>query len=225
MRAAARAAGRWVGIGVACYAELTGLGSRISVAPGMPVNTGTEGAAVEIDATGSVTAFFGVSSQGQGIETTLAQIVAEELGVAVQDVRVALGDSATNAHSTGTYASRSAVLAGGAGMLAARAVRDKVIRCAAHLLEAAESDIAIAQGVVEVAGTDRRMSLVALAKAVYSDMGRLPTALRAEIGNLEARRVYDPFLATATSATHIAMVEIDREPCAVSIARYVVVED
>ena len=224
-RDATRAAGGWAGVGVACYAELTGLGSRISVAPGMPVNTGTEGASVEIDATGAVTAFFGVSSQGQGIETTLAQIVAGELGVGIGDVHVDLGDSATNAHSTGTYASRSAVLAGGAGILAARAVREKVVRCAAHLLEAAEPDIEIANGTVRVAGTDRTMGLAALAKAVYADMGRLPKPLRDEIGNLEARRVYDPFLATATSATHIAAVEIDRETCAVSIGRYVVVED
>ncbi len=224
-RDAARAAGRWVGIGIASYSELTGLGSRISVAPGMPVNTGTEGASVEIDATGSVTAFFGVSSQGQGIETTLAQVVAQELGVRLEDIHIDLGDSATNAHSTGTYASRSAVLAGGAGTLAARAVRAKVIRCAAHLLEAAEPDIEIAGGVVGVAGTDRTMTVAELAKAVYSQMGRLPKDLRDEIGNLEARRVYDPFFATATSATHIAMVEVDPETCAVSIGRYVAVED
>ncbi len=224
-RDAARTAGRWAGVGVACYAELTGLGSRISVAPGMPVNTGTEGASVEIDATGSVTAFFGVCSQGQGIETTLAQVVAQELGAGIGDIHVDLGDSATNAHSTGTYASRSAVLAGGAGILAARAVRAKILRCAAHLLEAAEPDIEIANGIVQVAGTDRRMNFAELARAVYADMGRLPKELRDEIGNLEARRVYDPFFATATSATHIAMVEIDRETCAVSVGRYVVVED
>ena len=221
----ARAAGRWVGIGIASYAELTGLGSRISVAPGMPVNTGTEGASVEIDATGSVTASFGVSSQGQGIETTLGQIVAQELGVRIEDVFVSLGDSATNAHSTGTYASRSAVLAGGAGTLAARAVREKVIRCAAHLLEAAEADIETGNGEVRVVGTDRSMSFGELAKAVYAQMGRLPKELRDEIGNLEARKVYDPFFGTATSATHIAMVEIDPETYEVVIKRYVVVED
>ena len=224
-QAAGRAAGRWIGIGIASYAELTGLGSRISVAPGMPVNTGTESASVEIDATGAVTASFGVPSQGQGIETTLGQIVAQELGVRLADVHVSLGDSATAAHSTGTYASRSAVLAGGAGTLAARAVREKVIRCAAHLLEAAEADIETGNGLVFVAGTDNSMSFAELAKAVYAEMGRLPKELRDEIGNLEARKVYDPFFGTATSATHIAMVEIDRETYQVAITRYVVAED
>lgn len=224
-RDAGRREGRWMGVGVASYAELTGLGSRISVAPGMPINTGAESAAVEIDATGAVTAWFGVPSQGQGIETTLAQVVAQELGARIEDVHVDLGDSAANAHSTGTYASRSAVLAGGAGTLAARAVREKLVRCAAHLLEAAEADIETRAGAVHVAGTDRSMTFAELARAVYSEMGRLPRALRDEIGNLEARKVYDPFLGTATSATHVASVEIDPETCGVSIGRYVVVED
>ena len=89
-----RAAGRWFGIGIASYAELTGIGSRISVAPGMPINTGTETATIRIDATGAVTAAFGVASHGQGLETTLAQVVAEHLGVRVEDVRIVHGDSA-----------------------------------------------------------------------------------------------------------------------------------
>src|SRR5205807_9442759 len=84
----ARAAGKWFGIGIASYAELTGIGSRISVAPGMPINTGTETATIRIDATGAVTAAFGVASHGQGLETTLAQVVAEHLGVRIEDVRI-----------------------------------------------------------------------------------------------------------------------------------------
>ena len=122
----ARAAGRWFGIGIASYAELTGIGSRISVAPGMPINTGTETAIIRIDSTGAVTAAFGVASHGQGLETTLAQIVAEHLGARFEDIRIVQGDSAAVAGGTGTYASRSAVLAGGAATLAAQAVREKV---------------------------------------------------------------------------------------------------
>ena len=90
----ARAAGRWFGIGIACYAELTGIGSRISVAPGMPINTGTETAIIRIDSTGAVTAAFGIASHGQGLETTLAQIVAEHLGARFEDIRIVQGDSA-----------------------------------------------------------------------------------------------------------------------------------
>ncbi len=224
-QAAARKDGRLVGIGVASYAELTGLGSRISAAPGMPVNTGTETASVSVDATGAVTATFGVPSQGQGTETTLSQIVADELGVGMDDVETVIGDSATLGHMTGTYASRGAVLGGGAAILAARGAREKIVRCASHLLEAAEGDIEIEEGEIRVAGTDRSMTLKELARAVYSDMGRVPKEIRDEIGNLEATRVYDPFTATATSATHIAAVEIDRETRGVTVTRYVAAED
>ena len=111
-------AGRWVGIGIASYAELTGIGSRISVAPGMPINTGTETAIIRIDSTGAITASFGVASHGQGLETTLAQVVAEHLGARFEDIQVVHGDSAAVAGGTGTYASRSMVLAGGAATLA-----------------------------------------------------------------------------------------------------------
>src|SRR5207302_3738098 len=151
----ARAAGRWFGIGIASYAELTGIGSRISAAPGMPINTGTETASVRLDSTGTVTASFGVASHGQGLETTLAQVIAENLGARIEDVRVLQGDSAVVAHGTGSYASRSAVLAGGAATLAAQAVREKMFRAASHLLEASIEDLRAADGVIFVAGTDR----------------------------------------------------------------------
>src|SRR5204863_4708712 len=129
-----RASGKWFGIGIASYAELTGIGSRISVAPGMPINTGTETATIRIDATGAVTAAFGVAAHGQGLETTLAQVVAEHLGARFDDIRVVQGDSSAVPGGTGTYASRSMVLAGGAGTLAAQAVREKVLNAASHLL-------------------------------------------------------------------------------------------
>jgi carbon-monoxide dehydrogenase large subunit len=221
----ARRAGRWMGIGVASYAELTGIGSRIAVAPGMPINTGTETGSVRIDSTGAITASFGVASQGQGLETSLAQVVAEELGVRVDDVEVLCGDSALAAHGTGTYASRSAVLAGGAATLAARAVRDKVIRAASHIMEAAPEDIRAGDGMISVAGTDRAMTFRDLARTVYSEMGSLPKDVRDDMGNLEATKVYDPYLGTATSATHIAVVEIDLETCEIAVRRYMVVED
>ena len=115
--------------------------------------------------------------------------------------------------------------AAGAAILAARGARRKIVRCAAHLLEAAETDIEIAGGAIRVAGTDRSMTLRELARAVYSEMGRVPKPIRDEIGNLEATAVYDPFTATASSATHIAAVEIDRETFGVTVTRYVAVED
>jgi len=222
---AARAGGRWVGIGIASYCELTGIGSRISAAPGMPINTGTETAHIQIDSAGGVTARFGAASHGQGIQTTLAQVVAEELGARLADVDVAYGDTALVAHGTGSYASRSAVLAGGAATLAAHALKQKLQRVAAHILEAAPEDIETGDGNVFVAGTDRSLSFRDIARAVYSEMGRLPKELRDEIDNLESTKVYDPVFGTASSATHMAVVEIDPETCDVAVRRYVVAED
>jgi carbon-monoxide dehydrogenase large subunit len=218
----ARARGRWLGIGFASYAELTGIGSRISASPGMPINTGTESSTIRIDSTGAVTALFGVASHGQGLETSLAQIVADELGARFQDIQIVQGDSAASAHGTGSYASRSAVLAGGAATLAARAVREKIMRIAAHLFETSVQDIDAADGRIFIAGTDKSMSFRELARAVYSEIGRLPKELQED---LEATRLYDPYFGTATSATHAAIVEIDPETYEVRVVRYVVAED
>ncbi len=219
---AARAEGRLVGIGVATYAELTGIGSRISAAPGMPINTGTELATVRIDPTGAVTASCGIASHGQGLETSLAQVLADALGARLEDIQILQGDSALVAHSTGTYASRSAVLAGGAVALAARGVREKLIRMAAHLLEAAAEDLEVADGRVTVAGTDRALTFRDIARAVYAEMGRLPAEAREP---LEDTRSYDPVFGTTTTATHVARVEIDPKTYRVTVDRYVVAED
>ena len=191
-QAAARGTGKLVGIGIASYAELTGIGSRISAAPGMPINTGTERATINIDSTGAVTAAFGIASHGQGLETTLAQIVAEELGARVEDVEIVHGDSNAVAHSTGTYASRSTVLAGGAATLSARALRKHVIEAASYLLEAAEADIEVQDGVISVAGTDSSITFRELARAFYTEMRRIPREARESL-DLTASATYDPF--------------------------------
>ncbi len=221
-QAQARAAGRWFGIGMACYAELTGIGSRISVAPGMPINTGTETCLIRIDSTGAVTASFGIASHGQGLETTLAQIVAGHLGARLDDIRIVQGDSSAVAGGSGTYASRSMVLAGGAATLAAQSVREKLFNAASHLLEAAPADLVAQDGKVSVAGTDRSVTFREIARAVYSEMGRMPPEAREE---LAATKTYDPVFGTTSSATHIATLEIDPETYEIRLDRYVVAED
>src|SRR6185437_15679560 len=167
------------------------------------INTGTETATIRLDSTGSVGAAFGVSSHGQGLETTLAQVIADELGARFDDIRIEQGDSA-------------------AVIQAARLLKQKVVRAASHLLEAAAEDIDTADGRVFVVGTDRALSFRELAKAVYSEMGRLPPAAREE---MEAATVYDPVFGTTSCATHVAIVEIDPKTCGVHIDRYVVAED
>lgn len=218
----ARRQGRWIGIGLASYAELTGIGSRISVAPGMPINTGTETSKIEIDATGAITAAFGIASHGQGLETTLAQVIVDELGCRLEDIEVKHGDSALVPMSSGTYASRSAVLGGGAATLAARVVKGKVLRAAAYLLEQDVDDLDMHDGIVTSKSSNRTMTLGEVASAVYSQMGRIPRDRRED---LAASETYDPYLGTACSSTHLAMVEVDPETYGVKVLRYVVAED
>lgn len=221
-QAEARKQGRLFGIGIASYAELTGIGSRIAVAPGMPINTGSETAKITIDSTGAITAAFGVASHGQGLETTLAQIVADDLGARFEDVRVVQGDSDEVPMSTGTYASRSAVLGGGAAKHASKILQDKIKRVASHLLEANADDIEVTEGRAVVLGTDRAVSFKQIAKAVYSDMKTLPVEAREE---LSATYTYDPVNGTTAAATHIAVVEVDPVTCFVKIRKFVVAED
>ncbi len=136
--------------------------------------------------------------------------------------RVVQGDSAVVAGGTGTYASRSMVLAGGAATLAAQAVREKVLNAASHLLEASAADLVAEAGTISVAGTDRSISFREVARAVYSEMGRLPPDARDE---LAATKTYDPVFGTTTSATHIAAVEIDPQTYEVRIDHFAVAED
>ena len=218
----ARANGRWVGIGLSSYAELTGIGSRISVAPGMPINTGTETSSIRIDATGSITAAFGIASHGQGLETTLAQVIADELGCKLEDIEVQHGDSALMAVSSGTFASRSAVLAGGAATVSARVVKGKVLKAAAHLMGVAIEDLEASEGIVRSRTSNASMTFKEIAHAVYSQMGSIPREQREE---LSASETYDPYFGTACSSTHLAVVEVDPASYGVTIKKYVVAED
>ena len=221
-QARARAQGRWIGIGVACYAELSGIGSRISASPGMPINTGTDTCVIELDSTGAITAAFGCASHGQGHETTLAQVVADELGARLEDIRIITGNSAAVPHGTGSYASRTAVISGGAGMLAARELRARMLRMAARLLDGAPEHLETANSIVHHAPSGKKMGFAELANAVYAQMGRLPPEAREE---LCVTKVYDPVNGTTSSATHMVQVEIDPATFQIAIERYVIAED
>ena len=222
-QAEARADGRWVGIGFASYIELTGVGSAIPVSPGMPVSTGTEAAFLRVDPSGTVTATFSVAPQGQGHETALAQLIGDALGVRFKDIRVICGDTALAPHGTGTYASRSAVIAGGAAIRAGQALKDKALRIAGHLMESNPAELDIQDGSVFIKGkADRRLPFREVAKAAYGGLRRLPKDMEP---GLEVTRFYDPYFGTASNATHVAVVEVDRDTYEVKIQRYIVVED
>ncbi len=221
-QAKARAEGRWVGLGLATYAELSGIGSRISAAPGMAINTGTDICTIALDSTGVITASFGCASHGQGHETTLAQVLCDELGSRLEDVCVRTGNTQLVPHGTGSYASRTAIISGGAGMLAARELKQRMLRLAAHLLNAPAEDLIVLQSVISTKAGTARLTFVELARALYAQMGRMPADLRED---LVVTKSYDPVVGTTTSATHLVQVEVDPRTFAVHIQRYVIAED
>ena len=135
-----------LGVGFACYNELTGLGRAASAGPRMPFRTGHDACTVRINPDGTVTAFSGVTSQGQGLETTIAQVVADTVGVGYDDVEVRIGDTDESLWGFGAFSSRQAVIGGGAARLAGEAVRDRALRLAAGILDAKADELTLSGG-------------------------------------------------------------------------------
>src|SRR5207247_460330 len=169
-QAAARAAGRHVGIGLACFLELTGPGAQFYGIGGAPIS-GQEGTTVRLEPSGAVTALAGVTNQGQGTPTALAQIIADELGVALDAITVISGDTAMVPYGGGTWASRGMPIGGGATLLAARALADKIKRIAAVLLEAHADDIELQNGRAVVRGLGGAL----MEHCAYDEAGQLLT--------------------------------------------------
>jgi aerobic carbon-monoxide dehydrogenase large subunit len=218
---AARANGRYLGIGFATFSERTGYGTPAFAARGMEITPGWETVELAMDPSGFVEVRIGASPHGQGLRTTLAQIVADELGVPPQRIKVVHGDTDRTPYGWGTFASRSLVIAGGASLLAARKLRTKLIRIASHLLEANPDDIVLEAGTAKVAGTDRSLPVETLARSAYHQIHRFG----GEIGpGLNETATYDP-PGTFSNACHAAIVEVDIETGGVVIEKFVVAED
>jgi carbon-monoxide dehydrogenase large subunit len=223
-QAAARAAGRLVGIGVACYTEYTGMGSEVFRRRGMEDVRGVESATVTVDPDGTVRCATSFPSQGQGHATTIAQVVADRLGVAPERVRLAPSDTAVAPAGAGTFGSRGAVSIAGTVCVAADRLRARLHALAAHRLEAAVADVVLEAGRAHVRGfPDRAVPVAELARLAYSAP---PGGLPPEIGpGLSETVFFDPPGPTFSGAVHVAQVEVDRETGRVRVGRYVVVED
>ena len=198
-QAAARAEGRYLGLGVSVYVEPTSMGSSTLY---------TEAATVRVESSGKVVAFLGTTSHGQSIETTMAQIVADHLGVGYDDVTIVQADTQSTPYGPGTGGSRTAVVAGGAIRASSLAVRAKVLEIAAHAMEASPDDLEIENSTVSVRGTpSRSISMKDVAKLAYRDAGSLPPEIGA---GLEATMRFRPTqFPTWSNATHLCVVEID----------------
>jgi carbon-monoxide dehydrogenase large subunit len=219
---AARAAGRITGIGVATYVEPNTYGSEFYKAAGIP-GSGHDAAIVRVEPGGAVSAQIGIVSQGQGHLTTVAQALADALAVPIEMVRVQSGDTAAAPYGMGTRGSRGGVVSAGAALGAARILRDKLLRIAAHLLEARLDDLELVDGRVRVRGAPASgLTLAQLAQKAYLFPTELPPGMEP---GLEATHAFDPPALTFSSGTHVCQVEIDRETGEVAIPRYTIVED
>ena len=230
-REQAAAEGRRVGLGIGCYVEGTGVGPY-------------EGGHIQVETNGRVNVATGLTTQGQGHQTILAQIVADELGVPLDDVHVTTGDTRRMAYAVGTFASRGAVMSGNAVALAARVVRAKALRIAAEALEVSADDLDIADGIISVKGApDTRIALSTVAvlsnplryafdesaKAATQFAGTFdpdkPPIADDEEPGLEGQDFYSPTQATFANGMHAAIVETDPVTAEITILRYCVIHD
>jgi carbon-monoxide dehydrogenase large subunit len=220
-RAASAAYGLLRGVGLACFVESSGVApSRLAGALGARAGF-FESAEVRIDATGAVQAALGTHSHGQGHATTYAQILASRLGVPLARIRIVEGDTGTVPYGTGTFGSRSIAVGGSALHVAATKIVEKGRRIAAHRLEAAEADVAFADGRFVVKGTDRAIGFAEIARAAHTAHD-LPAGVEP---GLQESAFYDPPNFAFSNGVHLCEVEVDPETGVVRVAGYWAVDD
>jgi carbon-monoxide dehydrogenase large subunit len=212
--------GRYLGFGLSVFNERTGYGTPAYAARGMDIVPGYEIVDCSMDPSGNVQIRIGSSPHGQGLKTSLAQLVADELGVVPQSVKVITGDTDATPYGWGTFASRSLVIGGGASKLAAGKIAVKLKVIAAVLLEAEADNIDLNDGLAKVRNSNKSMPIAELARAAYHQSHRFAGLSP----GLHENAVYDP-AGTFSNACHASTVEVDIETGQVKIERFVVAED
>lgn len=213
---AARAAGRVMGIGVSTYVEICAMGPSTALPAG-----GWESATVRVEPTGKVTVLTGVSPHGQGEETAFAQIVADRLGVDLNDVLVVHGDTSVVQYGIGTFGSRGLAVGGAALAMATGKVVAKAKRLAAHILQTDEESLSFENGRFVGAPNDKTLTIQEVALAAHLAQN-IPEDFEP---GLMATHFFEPKNFTFPFGTHICVVEIDKETGEVEIKRYVAVDD
>jgi carbon-monoxide dehydrogenase large subunit len=222
-RQAETTSGKLVGVGFASYIEMSAHGTRLFAAAGYPFTPGHEQAAVRFTPDGGLEIRVGVHSHGQGMETSLAQIAHEVLGIPLARIAVVHGDTAMTPFSTGTYASRSITMAGGAVARACQVLKARLASVAAHLLQCAAADVLLRDGVFY--GPSGDIGVRDVAVTWYMDPQRLPADV--DPSGMEVTGGFKPKVDSGqySYGTHAAVVEIDPALGTVAILDYVIVED
>jgi len=217
-----RKKGRHIGIGVGLYVEICGLGpSQVAGAVGFQGGL-WESAIVRFHPSGKAHVFIGSSPHGQGEETTFAQIVADELGVSVGDVKIVHGDTETTPMGWGTYGSRTTAVSGAALAVATRKIKEKAKLLTSHLLEAAVEDIEYANGKFFVRGFPEKHKTIQDIALMANVAWNMPQGMEP---GLEATTFYDPPNFVFPFGAHVAVVEVDTETGHIQLKRYVAVDD
>jgi carbon-monoxide dehydrogenase large subunit len=212
--------GRYLGFGLSVFNERTGYGTPAYAARGMDIVPGYEIVDCSMDPSGNTSVRIGSSPHGQGLKTTLAQLIADELGVTPQTVRIIAGDTDATPYGWGTFASRSLVIGGGACKLAAAKIAVKLKAIAATLMETEADNIDLDDGLAKVRNSNKSMPIPELARAAYHQSHRFAGSSP----GLHENAVYDP-AGTFSNACHASIVEVDIETGRVKIERFVVAED
>jgi aerobic carbon-monoxide dehydrogenase large subunit len=219
-----RSQGIYRGIGFAAIVEHSALGPKEVSRKGIDIVLGFESAAIRVEPDGRITVMVGTHSHGQGHETTFAQIAADEFEVPLEFVKVRFGDTAVSPYGLGTWASRSLVYAGGAVILACRDIKDKMLNIAAHVIGRKVDDLIYADGAVAVRDTpSEQISMQEIARIAYHQSTLLPDTM--DPGLEATRRYRAPDPGSFSNSLHAAVVEVDIRTGAVSIRRYIVIED
>jgi aerobic carbon-monoxide dehydrogenase large subunit len=216
-----REKGQYLGLGFSSFSERSGYGSSAFAARKMDIVPGYETVEMAMDPSGSVVARIGASPHGQGLRTSLAQIIADGLGLRPDQIRIVHGDTDNTPYGWGTFASRSLVISGGACKLAADALARRIRAIAAGLLEASAQDIELVEGRARIKGTDKSVEVAQVARVAYQQSHRIDPALGP---GLRESATYDPD-GTFSNACHAAIVEVDIETGGVKLERFLVVED
>lgn len=215
-----RTQGRYIGLGISCYVEITAPGSMFYA---IWDQSGFDTITVRLTISGKIIVETGMSCPGQGYQTTLAQIVGDEFGVGLDDVTILMGDTNNTPFSWGSHSSRFTVVCGGAAQLAARKVKERLFDIAARSLNVGPDQIAMHHGRIGVRGSpDRELTLAEVCKLAIVRPDLVPGGAPSV---LEATQSYEPPPLTTPNATHLAVVEVDPETGQVQILRYIVAHD
>ena len=212
-----------IGIGFACYNELTGLGRAAAAGPRMPFRTGHDACTVRAEIDGSVTVLSGVTSQGQGLETTIAQVVADAVGVAYDKVNVRIGDTNEALWGFGAFSSRQAVIGGGAAHTSGVALRDQILELAGAVYDVPASELILQRGAITRGALGQTVGTLAeVARIAYMESNRLPAGFEP---GLQVTRFYDPLRGAFSAGAQAAVIEVDRNSGELKILQWVCFED